>query len=508
MVEKKKNGSLRVCVNFMDLNSACPKDCFPLPRIDQLVDAMTHHQCMSFLDAYRSNHQIAMHSEDQEKAAFLTPRGTYCYKAMPFGLKNAGATYQRLVTTMFKEQLGRTMEVYIDDMVVKSKEKHDHLADLAETFDIPQKYKMKLNATKYAFDIGSGKFLGYIVNHHGIEANPRQITAILELGSSRSIKEVQKLMGMAAALNRFIMLLKEELGEQRPIYYVSKAMVDIEMQYLPLEKLILALMVAARKLMRYFQAHTIGVLTDYPLQSTIRRAKASGQVSKWDLELGQYDIQFFPRIAIKGQVLADFVAEFMGCHADFKSDQVQSKPNWRMYVRDIWQMYCDGSSNQCGSREGIVIITPEGAIIEQAVKLGFNASNNEAEYEALLNGLCNALHLGARRLLVFCDSKLVINQLKGEYAAKNDHTTAYMKTANSLLSEFDHHELNQITRDQNTHVDALACLASTINSEVKRTIEVGFILELSISSSEPVQANIIEPGPSWMDPIAAFLSLK
>ena len=101
---------------------------------------------------------------------------------------------------------------------------------------------------------------------------------------------------------------------------------------------------------------------------------------------------------------------------------------------------------------------------------------------------------------------ICFNQLKGKYAAKNDRMAAYMKTVNSLLMKFDHHELNQITRDQNTHTDALACLASAINSEIKRTIEVGFILELSITSSEPVQIDIIEPGPSWMDLIVAFFS--
>ena len=151
-------------------------------------------------------------------------------------------------------------------------------------------------------------------------------------------------------------------------------------------------------------------------------------------------------------------------------------------------------------------MAPDGAIIEQAVKLGFEASNNEAEYEVLLTGLQNAHLLGARRLLVFCDSKLVINQLKGEHAAKNDCMAAYMKTANSLLAKFDHHELNQITRNQNTHADALACLASTINSEIKRTIEVRFISEPSIGPSEEVQVNVIESRLSWMDPIDTFLS--
>ncbi|KAI8007714.1 Uncharacterized protein Mb2253c, partial [Camellia lanceoleosa] len=194
-------------------------------------------------------------------------------------------------------------------------------------------------------------------------------------------------------------------------------------------------------------------------------------------------------------VLADFVAEFTGELANHKPDNVRPKaevlpkPNWRIYVGDIWQLYCDGSSNQRGSGTGVVIMSPDGAVIEQAVKLDFEASNNEAEYEALLADLRNAHLLGAWRLLVFCDSKLVINQLKGEYAPRNDRMAAYMKTTNSLLAKFDHHELNQITRDQNTHADALVCLASAINSEIKRTIEVGFVPEPSIGPSEEIHVN-------------------
>jgi len=206
--------------------------------------------------------------------------------------------------------------------------------------------------------------------------------------------------------------------------------------------------------MHYFQGHSIGVLTDHPLRSILRSAEASRRVSKWAPELGQYDIQFLPRTSIKGQVLADFIIEFTGGLADFKSnvvdfktDEIRPNSDWRIYVGDMWQLYCDGSSNQQGSGAGVVIMTPDGAIIEQAVKLSFEASNNEAEYEALLAGLRNAHILGARHLLVFCDSKLVINQLKGKYTARNDHMAAYMKMANSLLAKFEHHELNQITRD-------------------------------------------------------------
>ena len=119
VVVKKKNGKWRVCVDFTDLNKACPKDPFSLPRIDQLVDSASGHARLSFLDAFQSNHQISLSAADQEKTAFITPRGAYCYKVMPFGLKNAGATYQRMVTKMFGHLIGKTVEVYIDNMLIK-----------------------------------------------------------------------------------------------------------------------------------------------------------------------------------------------------------------------------------------------------------------------------------------------------------------------------------------------------------------------------------------------------
>jgi hypothetical protein len=178
VVVKKKNGKWRVCVNFTDLNKACPKDPFPLPKIDQLVDSTAGHERMSFLDAFQGYHQIALREEDQEKTAFITPRGIFCYKVMPFGLKNTGATYQRMVTKMFSELLGKTVEVYIDDMVVKSVKSTDHVEDLRKVFEILRRNNLKLNATKCAFGVGSGKFLGFLVTQRGIEANPDQIAAI------------------------------------------------------------------------------------------------------------------------------------------------------------------------------------------------------------------------------------------------------------------------------------------------------------------------------------------
>ena len=158
-------------VDFTYLNKACPKDPFPMPRIDQLVDATVGHSRMSFLDAFQGYHQIPLALDDQEKTAFVTPTGNYHYKVMPFGLKNAESTYQRMMTKMFKPQLGRSIEVYVDDMVVKSKVVSEHVGDLTSIFEILRKHKLRLNASKCLFGVGLGKFLGYMVTHRGIEVN-------------------------------------------------------------------------------------------------------------------------------------------------------------------------------------------------------------------------------------------------------------------------------------------------------------------------------------------------
>ena len=131
-----------------------------------------------------------MAEEDQKKIAFITSQGLYYYNVMPFGLKNAGATYQRLVNKMFSAQIGRNMEVYVDDMLVKSKEESTHLDDLKETFTTLRQYQMKLNPSKCAFGVASGKFLGFMVSQRGIEANPEKVKAILNMTSPKTVKEV------------------------------------------------------------------------------------------------------------------------------------------------------------------------------------------------------------------------------------------------------------------------------------------------------------------------------
>ena len=206
-------------MDYTDLNKACPKDSFPLPRIDQIVDMSVRHGMLSFMDAFLGYHQIPMHPPDTEKTAFITPHKLFCYNVMSFGLKNVGVMYQRLVTKMFRPLLGKTMEVYIDDMLVKSKEFPDHAEHLQKAFELLRAYGMKLNHTKCAFGVSVGRFLGFMVTQRGIEANPAQLKAILDSPTPASRKGVQQLTSRLAALGRFISRFTDRL---KPFFVTLK----------------------------------------------------------------------------------------------------------------------------------------------------------------------------------------------------------------------------------------------------------------------------------------------
>jgi len=193
-----------MCLDFIDLNDVYPKDSFLLPKINQLVDSTAGHKLLTFMDTFLRYNQIQMAEEDQEKTAFITSQGLCCYRVMSLKLKNARATYQRLVNQMFSKQIGRNVEVYVDDKLVKSREEEGHLDDLKKTFDKQWQYSMKLNPTKCAFGVSSGKFLGFMISQRGIKANSEKVKAILEMSSPKMVKEVQSLTGRIAALNRFV----------------------------------------------------------------------------------------------------------------------------------------------------------------------------------------------------------------------------------------------------------------------------------------------------------------
>ena len=192
-----------MCVDFTDLNKACPKDSYPLPSIDTLVDSASGCRLLSFLDAFSGYNQIRMHPRDERKTAFLTELSGYCYKVMPFRLKNAGATYQRLVDKILAPMIGRNVQAYVDDMVVTSVEKEQHVADLEELFTTIARYNLKLNPEKCVFEVEAGKFLGFLLRERGIEANPEKCVTIIAMRSPAIVKEVKQLTGRMAALSRF-----------------------------------------------------------------------------------------------------------------------------------------------------------------------------------------------------------------------------------------------------------------------------------------------------------------
>jgi hypothetical protein len=201
---KKKGGKWRMCDT--GLNKACPKVPYPLPRIDQIVDSTAGCETLSFLDAYSGYHQIKMKESDQLATSFITPFGMYCYITMPFGLRNAGATYQRCMNHVFGEHIGRTVEAYVDDIVVKTRK----ASNLEVTFGCLRAKGIKLNPEKCVFGVPRGMLLGFIVSERGIEANPEKIAAITNMGPIKDLKGVQRVMGCLAALSRFISRLGEK----------------------------------------------------------------------------------------------------------------------------------------------------------------------------------------------------------------------------------------------------------------------------------------------------------
>ncbi|GJT89560.1 reverse transcriptase domain-containing protein [Tanacetum coccineum] len=191
---KKHDGSWRMCVDFTDLNKACPQDCYPLPEIDWKVESLCGYPFKCFLDAYKGYHQIQMAESDEEKTAFHTSQGVYCYTKMPFGLKNAGATYQRLVDKAFDSQVGRNIEVYVDDLVIKSHTEAEMLRDIEETFRTLRKINMKLNPKKCTFGAMEGMFLGFMISPEGIKPCPDKTKVVLQLSSPR-LKRSRASMG-------------------------------------------------------------------------------------------------------------------------------------------------------------------------------------------------------------------------------------------------------------------------------------------------------------------------
>ena len=200
----KKNYKVRVCVDFRDLNKANSKDDFPLPHIDMLVDSTTGHAMFSFIDGFSGYNQILMALEDREKTSFITEWGTYYYRVMPFGLKNAGATYQRAATTLFHDMMHKDIEFYVDDMIVKSCDKADHWAALELFFQRIKSFRLRLNPKKCTFGVTFRKLLGYMIHERGIGVDPDRIRAILDMPQPWIETEIRGFLGRLQYISGFI----------------------------------------------------------------------------------------------------------------------------------------------------------------------------------------------------------------------------------------------------------------------------------------------------------------
>ncbi|GJR50210.1 reverse transcriptase domain-containing protein [Tanacetum coccineum] len=542
---KKVDGSWRMCIDFKDLNKACLKNLYPLPEIEWKIESLMGFQYKCFLNAYKGYHQIQMTKKDEEKMALHTEEGVFCYTKMPFGLKNAGATYQRLVDSAFKEQIGVNLEAYVDDMVIKSKTEQDIIKDVEQTFSTLRRINMKLNPKKCSFVMEEGKFLGYVVTLEGIRANPEKAKAVMDMPSPKTLKQMQSLSSKLAALNHFLsksaerslpfldtlkkctnkkdfrwteaieaaflemkklvselptlttprkgetlvmylaaaneavsaVLLTERDGRQMHIHYVSRSLQGAETNYAPIEKLALALVHATKRLRRYFQAHPIKVITDSPIGQVLNNSR----LAKWAVELGAYGIMYVPRVAIKGQVLADFLADTPTEISDTaevpNNPRVEDIPEPSNARGDLtpgpkaWRLYTDGASNNEGSGAGLILIALDDVEYSYALCLNFSNSNNDAEYEAILAGLRITKEMQVRDIHAFVDSKLVASQVKGA---------------------------------ENRKADALSKLAAVQFDHLSKEVLVEVLNERSVEAQE-VNMVVEEEGPTWMTPIRNYL---
>ncbi|XP_039014758.1 uncharacterized protein LOC120144864, partial [Hibiscus syriacus] len=540
----KKNGKVRMCVDYRDLNKASPKDSFPLPHIDTLVDNTAGHAWFSFMDGFSGYNQIKMNPEDMEKTTFITMWGTFCYKVMPFGLKNAGATYQRAMVTLFHDMMHKEIEVYVDDMIAKSKTEEEHIQNLRKLFQRLRKYQLKLNPAKCTFGVNSGKLLGFVVSKKGIEIDPDKVKAIQDLPPPNTKKEVRGFLGRLNYISRFISQLTDKcdpvfkllrknnpevwneecqetldiikkylsnapilvspmpdrplilyltvfensmgcvLGQhdesrrkEKAIYYLSKKFTDCEIRYPPIQKLCCALVWTTRRLRQYMLYHTTWLISKLdPLKFLMESPALTGRMARWQMLLSEFDIVYVNQKAIKGSVIADFLAsrvsnDYQPLNFNFPDEDLLCiSMNEEVKTNDAfatWKLYFDGASNALGRGIGAVLISPENVYYPFTSRLEFFCTNNMAEYEACVMGLKAAIERKIKFLNIYGDSSLVVYQLRGEWETKDPKLLEYRNFTLELVKEFERVTFNYLPREENQMADALATLAAMFQATKK-----------------------------------------
>uniref|UniRef100_A0A2N9FVD9 Integrase catalytic domain-containing protein n=1 Tax=Fagus sylvatica TaxID=28930 RepID=A0A2N9FVD9_FAGSY len=505
---KKKNGQIRCCVDFRNLNKACPKDEFPLPNMDLLIDSAAGSTMFSFMDGFSGYNQIRMSPRDAEKTAFRTPIGNFYYTVMPFGLKNAGATYQRTMTAMFHDMIHQEIEDYVDDIVVKSKKREDHVEILRKVFERCRLYKLKMNPLKCAFGVSAGKFLGFLVHNHGIDVDPAKASAIATMKPPTSHKELKSFLGRLSYIRRFIPclaavtstfshLLKKGVSFnwsaecQEAFERIQAIMTKLPTVCAPIAGKPLRLYLASNsqaigalvaqenddgveqpvyyRLRHYFLAHKIQLMTkSHPIRSLLHRPVLSGRLAQWLLQLSQYEISTETPTAIKSQAIADLLAQFPGEDGLVISQEVPGEVGEALLIGmadSTWTLKFDDSSTSMSSGVGVVLIREDGETIAKSFKLDFPCSNNASEYEAYITGLAIAHGMGIKHLKVIGDSNLIICQAKGEFSLKEPSLAPYRALAQRLEEKFSTFEIVHALRSENRYADALAALGSQVAFE-------------------------------------------
>ncbi|XP_057770724.1 uncharacterized protein LOC130990511 [Salvia miltiorrhiza] len=489
MVPKKTN-TWRMCVDFRDLNAACPKDHYPLPRIDQLVDSTSGCALLSMMDAYQRYHQVKMNRGDIAKTAFAVCCGVYGWRSMPFGLKNAGATYQRMMEKIFKEQLSKNISVYVDDMLVRNVRVEDHVSDLEEIFTVIRKHRLMFISRSAERSMPFFKIL-------------RKGTKFLWTAECRAAFEDLKVyLAKLPTLTKPVpgetlylyiavgedaissVLIREEGSHQKPIYFVSRIIQGPELNYTEIEKAALAVMVTGRKLRPYFLSHRVVVRFALPFRQGLGRPDLSGRMVKWAVELGEYDVEYEPRTAIKAQALADFIQE-----------------TTRRPMPEFWVAFVDGSVTNEGCGIGVYIVSPGYGIYQFAIKFTCRMSNNEAKYEAVVRGAHILSELKADCVIIKTNSQLVAQQLSGAYNVKDQRMKAYHCKISEMRDKFMEFKIEQISRDENTKADLLARMASA----VEQTWNDEIILLCDTREMGTSQVFSVEIGDDWWAPIMHFL---
>ena len=259
-----------------------------------------------------------------------------------------------------------------------------------------------------------------------------------------------------------------------------------------MEKLILALVTTSKKLRPYFQAQTVEVPIEYPMKQILHKPETSGRLIKWAIDLSEFDIRYKPRTTVKGQILADFIMEFTPAQSIEGTQLAPDLPIWRLSV--------DGAANAQGSGAGLILTSPDRIDTKDALRFGFQASNNEAEYEVVIVGLNLAHFMETDKLEVSSDSQLVVKQIEDSYEARGEKMILYLKKVRDLLKKFIRVQVKHVPRAENSRADALVKLETTLQEDLSRLIPIEHLPESSVSVDNREVSPVMSES-SWMDPI-------